>query len=108
MNTTNISPEWDAMPKDEDTTINHSAFVQIDNPTQPNAPITAKHEQWTWEAIRAESLVFLEKNVVGMDDEVLFSMLKASAIGAKADRNRTTISRKGNGFVFINFNFISS
>lgn len=108
MTTTNISREWDAMPKDEDTLINHSAFVQIENTTQTNAPITAKHEQWIWETIRAESLVFLEKDVVGMDDEVLFAMLKASAIGAKADRNRTTISRKGNGFVFINFNFISS
>jgi hypothetical protein len=62
------------------------------------------YQKWSWEGIRAESIIFLSEDVKDMDDETLDADLRSSPI--VNEDSQMTIKR-GDEFTFVNFNFVS-
>lgn len=60
-------------------------------------------ERWSWEGIRAESLILRDGDVAALTDEQLEEALRASPF-IQSD-SRVTITRGRSGYTFINFNF---
>ena len=67
------------------------------------AGLPVLHEAWFWDGVGAESVIFLDKDVVGRDDAALEGLLREANLVRK-DAS-PTVSRTGDGFVFVNFNF---
>jgi hypothetical protein len=61
------------------------------------------YEQWIWDGIYGESIIFVEAELPHMTDEALEDFVAVSPI-VKAKEN-ITISRGKNGYIFVNFNF---
>jgi hypothetical protein len=61
------------------------------------------YEKWSWDQIFGESIIFVEADVINLDDEELEKLVRESPIvkGGK----RLTVKRGTNGFTFVNFNF---
>lgn len=62
-------------------------------------------QKWNWDGITAESLIFVERDLDGLNDEELLAEVKASQLAKK--ESRMTIKRTENGFLFVNFNFVT-
>ncbi|NDY94121.1 hypothetical protein [Wenzhouxiangella limi] len=67
--------------------------------------LSAVHEQWSYDGILGESLIFLIGDTADLDDAALESLVRQS--GHVNARSSVTISRKGSDYVFVNFNFVS-
>ena len=65
----------------------------------------ALHQEWFWEGIRAQSLIFVAKDVASLDDVELEALARESSL--VRDDSQVTIKRDSGGFTFINFNFIT-
>jgi len=61
------------------------------------------YEMWSWEGIKAESIIFATDDVSEMTDEELEKEVRKSPL-VKTE-SAVTIKRLGVGFTFINFNF---
>lgn len=90
--------EFHGIPVEPDTRITSQAIVTAGD-------IEALHQKWTWEGIRAESLIFLAAEVGDLDDPQLETLVEQSGL-AKSD-SQFTVKRDSNGFTFVNFNFES-
>jgi len=64
------------------------------------------YQQWYCDGVKAESFIFAADDVVGMSDQDLEKEARTSpAINIASS---VTIGRGGNGFTFVNFNFLTS
>ena len=61
------------------------------------------YEKWSWEGISAESLIFLNEDIVDMTAKEIEQEVRKSALVKKA--SEITIKRLDAGFTFVNFNF---
>ena len=61
------------------------------------------YQKWYWDGITAESFIFSDDDVVQLSDNELTLLAKESPL-VEAD-SQLTLSRKSNGFTFVNFNF---
>lgn len=84
------------VPDDPDTTIINQQEVVVNN-------LPALHQQWSWEGIVAESVIFHADDVEHLEDAALFEMVR---IHCNIDPDkRYTIKRSSSGYTFVNFNF---
>tara|TARA_B100001094_G_scaffold98542_1_gene94755 strand:- start:874 stop:1152 length:279 start_codon:yes stop_codon:yes gene_type:complete len=84
----NISPEFD-------TKILSIDYINIDG-------FDSRHETWSWDGIKGESLIFCKKDFKYPEREVLSIVEKY--IDEKFNTKKHTIKIKEN-FVFFNYNF---
>jgi len=92
-----MSKKFDSVPVDEDTIILRSQETHL-------GAYCVLHQIWKWESIIAESIIFLDEEVLDLEDQELEKMVKASPF---CKEGQTTIKRSESGFTFINFNFES-
>ena len=64
--------------------------------------LDAIHEQWNWDGIVAESLIFTSKEVASISDDMFTFILSANSL--LESRSQITIKRLEE-FTFVNFNF---
>ncbi len=84
------------VPVDEDTKIIQRKETEIDN-----LPVLI--QKWTFDGIVAESAIFHDKDVCGINDEDLFQKIVNNyTVGPDL---RHTITRDFDGYTFVNFNF---
>ena len=84
------------VPIDTDTKITGQKIIELDG-------VTALHQKWRWEGIKAESLIFASSDVIDLTDQALEQITLAS--GLVNAGSQMTMKRSDNGFVFVNFNF---
>ena len=92
-----MSKKFDSVPVDEDTIILRNQETQL-------GEYDVLHQIWKWESIIAESIIFLDEDVVDLDDNEIEKMVTASPFFKKG---KATIKRSESGFTFVNFNFES-
>jgi hypothetical protein len=61
------------------------------------------YEKWSWDGIYAESIIFDNKDVDGLNEEELKKEVRVSPL-VKPDSS-FTIKKLESGFTFVNFNF---
>ena len=81
---------------DPDTRIISQSLMTIDG-------VDALHQEWGWEGIFAESLIFVSKEVQGLGDAALKQLARASS--RVQDGSDFTIKKNQLGYTFVNFNF---
>ena len=91
--------EFANVPLEEDTKVSKNTQLEIKG-------LPALHQQWTWEGISAESLIFHAKDVGHLDDEGLIKF--AGTTGFLLNKSDCTISRDRDGYTLVNFNFVAS
>jgi len=84
------------IPKEEDTRILSRGQVKL-------GAWDAVREVWSWDGVRAESLVLTDEDVATVTDGELVQALRDSQL-LKPD-SEVTIARGRGGYTFINFNF---
>jgi len=62
------------------------------------------YQKWSWDGIRAESIIFLTEDLKAMDDKALEADVRDGPL-VKQDSQITI--RRLEKFTFVNFNFIS-
>ena len=83
-----ISEKFKNIPVDEDTRIISREQIKIED-------YDAIHEKWFWDGINADSYVFFNEDIKGLnEEEVLRLANKEGATYKKSDR-----------YTFVNFNF---
>jgi hypothetical protein len=92
-----VSKKFDSVPVEEDTRVLRNKETNL-------GQYDVLHQKWKWEAITAESIIFLDEDVADLEDEELESMVKESSF---FKGGQTTIKRSESGFTFVNLNFES-
>ena len=92
-----ISDKFQNVGIEEDTRVLSQKVVSISG-------ISALYQKWSWEGIRAESLIFEEVDVAHLTDEELMQ-LAISAEYSDAAPDEMTVKRSSSGYAFVNFNF---
>jgi len=64
------------------------------------------YQKWQWDGVSAESLIFKSVDVANLSDEQLQTEVRASPLVKK--ESRLTVKRTGEGYSFVNFNFVTS
>lgn len=85
------------IPVEEDTIIKKNTLIEIEG-------LQALHQNWVWDGIAAESLIFIADEVTQLDDDKLTLLALASKL--PNEESKFTISRDREGFTYINFNFL--
>ena len=93
-----MNTKFKNVPNDEDTTIEFSRILDIEG-------VEVLYQKWRWEGVVAESLIFSAEIAARLSREEILQL--ASKSGLIEDINKTTYQAPNNGFVFVNFNFIS-
>jgi len=93
-----LPAKFNGVPVESDTRVISQATVTAGD-------IDALHQQWTWEGIRAESLIFVAGEVYDLDEPQLELLVQQSGL-ARPD-SQFTVKRDSHGFTFVNFNFES-
>ncbi len=86
------------VPVDENTKIKKSNVIKIND-------LDALHQEWIWDGIVAESLVFIEKDVGGLSDDELVNLARKNNL--LIEDSQATVVRNSSGFAFVNMNFES-
>jgi endonuclease III-like uncharacterized protein len=60
------------------------------------------HQKWVWDAIKAESIIFLNEDVADLEDQEIEKMVKGSQFYKGGS---VTLKRVESGFTFVNINF---
>ncbi len=93
---TKLSDKFQNVPIDEDTRILTRQECRLGD-------YDVLFEKWSWDGIRATTLVFCEADVAHLDNPELEAFVRASLIVNEG--SQLTIKRNKNGFTFVNFNF---
>ena len=67
--------------------------------------INALYQQWCWDGVTAESIIFTNEDVANLSDSELEDEVRSSGL-VKPD-SEITLKRDQEGFTFANFNFES-
>jgi len=62
------------------------------------------YQKWFWDGITAESLIFVNDDVVSLSDTELQTEVRASPL---VDSESMTITRSDSGYTYVNFNFVT-
>lgn len=84
------------VPRDMDTTILSQRQIKVGG-------IDALHQQWRWDGIRAESLIFVSSHITHLSPEAMKELLLTE--GLVVNDLNITMSSTDDGYTFINFNF---
>ena len=85
------------VPIDEDTKILFQALKKLDR-------YEVLYQIWSWEGLRAESVIFLDDDVKKLSKREIKRIVKTSSF-LKNKESRMTFSQSGSGYTFVNFNF---
>ena len=61
------------------------------------------YQKWYWDGITAESIIFVNDDISGLDDNEIEVEVRASPLLNKD--SSITLSRSESGYTFVNFNF---
>ena len=61
------------------------------------------YQKWYWDGISAESIIFANEDVDGLEDKEIEAEVKTSPLLKK--NTSITLKRSQSGFTFVNFNF---
>ena len=61
------------------------------------------YEIWSWDGINAESIIFADDDVTGLEDSEIEEIVKKSKFYKKG--SGITLKRAESGYTFVNFNF---
>ena len=92
-----MNNKFDSVPVEEDTRILRNKETYLGG-------YDVLHQKWKWEAITAESIIFLDEDVADLEDEDLELMVKGSPF---FKGGQITLKRSELGFTFVNINFKS-
>ena len=95
--------DFKLVPVELDTTITSEQEIQVVN-------LPALHQNWNWDGIVAESIIFHAEDVKDLTDEVLFEKVKLYCFQKDTVTltEQHTIKRDSSGFTFVNFNFLTA
>lgn len=88
--------KFDKLPADPETEIRKKREVEIDG-------YPALHQQWNWQGISGESLVFVEKDVAGLGNARLKQLVESGKF-VKGE-GPVMLNRTGEGYIVVNFNY---
>ena len=91
-----VEEKFTNVPMDPDTRIISQSLMTIDG-------VDAVHQEWDWEGVFGESLIFVTKEVRGLGDAGLKQLARASSL--VQDGSDFTIKKDPLGYTFVNFNF---
>ena len=91
-----MSKKFDGVPVEEDTKILFRLEAKL-------GKFDILYEQWNWEGILAESIIFANDDISGMTDEEIEQEVRKSPLVKKG--SQILIKRLDAGFTFANFNF---
>ena len=94
-----MSSKFNDVPVEADTIILYSQGA-----TLGLGPYEILYQKWFWDGITAESIIFADDDVSGLDDSEIEAEVRESPL-VQAD-SKITIARSS-GFTFLNFNFVS-
>ena len=92
-----MSSKFNDVPVEADTIILYSQGA-----TLGPRPYEILYQKWFWDGITAESIIFADDDVSGLDDSEIEAEVRESPL-VQAD-SKVTIARSP-GFTFVNFNF---
>ena len=91
-----MSDKFKMVPVDPDTRVLKRSLTTVGG-------YDALHERWSFDGVKAESLVFLSDDIAGVSDEVLERLVRETE-GVDTG-SQITLKRSKSGFTFVNFNF---
>ena len=91
-----MSKKFDGVPVEEDTKILFRLEAKL-------GKFDILYEQWNWEGILAESIIFANDDVSGFTDEEIEMEVRKSPLVKNGSEMK--IKRSDAGFTFVNFNF---
>ena len=86
------------VPVEEDTRIHFEKETTV-------GKLEALYQVWSWDGVRAESLVFQNADVESLSDDDVQSIVEEHLKDLIQEDAGMTISRSDSGFTFVNFNF---
>ena len=86
-----ISEKFKNVPVEEDTKILSRKLEKI-------GAYEVLHEKWFWDGIQAESIIFANEDIEGLNEEEVKNLVGESK----------TTYEKGDLYTFVNFNFLVS
>ena len=87
---------FEGVPVEEDTRLLSRTEMEIEG-------VPVRHENWSWDGVYGETLVFVSADVESKDTESLKAFARAS--GRVSRGSEITIKRSDSGYTFVNFNF---
>jgi hypothetical protein len=91
-----MTKKFDQVPVEEDTKIifqQETKFGQYD----------VLYQKWFWDGITAESLIFANEDIAGIDKNEIVEQVRSSPL--LKDDKEITFKKSDSGFTFVNFNF---
>lgn len=96
MKENNVSNKFAAVPLEKDTNILFELNATLDD-------YDVLYQMWSWDALTAESFIFLSSDITDLTDEEVKTLAKSSPM-IKADSELTMV-RHEDGYTIVNFNF---
>ena len=96
MDSGEVPEKFSDVPLDEDTTVIFEKRGMLDQ-------YEVLYQAWSWDGIKAESIIFLSEDVFELSDEELKELVKSSPLVEKESK-LTTNDRSGK-YSFVSFNF---
>ena len=94
----NTNTKFENIPTDDDTFVLRQRTVSINQ-------IDAVHQEWVWDGILAESMIFSSADVSHLNAREVLEMV--STFGEVQKFRQANFSNRNDDFVCVNYNFIN-
>ncbi len=91
-----MTDKFQTVPLESDTQILFQTEVKL-------GKYDVLYQKWSWEGITAESFIFANDDISGLEEEEIVNQVKASPLLRKD--SAITFNRSSKGYTFVNFNF---
>jgi len=93
-----MNTKFEQVPVEEDTQIIFQQEAKL-------GEYEVLYQKWFWDGITAESIIFANDDVAGLEDGEIMDELRDSPLLQAG--SKITLKRSESGFTFVNFNFES-
>ena len=90
-----MSGKFDQVPVDPETEVRKSRRVEVDG-------YPALHQQWNWQGISGESLIFADNDIAELSNTALKQRVQGSDLAR--GKGPVMLQRPGTGFALVHFN----
>lgn len=87
---------FDQVPADPETEVRKKREVEVDG-------YPALHQQWDWQGISGESLIFADPDVDGLSNTALKKLVASSPF--VQGKGPVMLNRTSEGYIVVNFNY---
>lgn len=94
-----MTEKFKDIPVEQDTQIIKSVEARIEQ-------YDVVYQKWNWDGIQAESVIFFNEDVAGLDEDQIKHEVALCKTLVKEGSQMTY--KKGDDYTFVNFNFITS